>query len=69
MDSLSRPLEDAVKAGSLCDRGRKANTNAVLFHVGADNVEGGRAAARFIMKNGEKGTVIEWKGHPELRRH
>ena len=44
---------------------RKANTDQVLVHVGADNVEGGRAAARFIIeKLGGKGTVIELEGTP-----
>jgi len=37
----------------------------VLVHVGADNVEGGRAAARFIIeKLGGKGNVIELEGTP-----
>jgi ribose transport system substrate-binding protein len=37
----------------------------VLVHVGADNVEGGRAAARYIIKKlGGKGAVIELEGLP-----
>jgi ribose transport system substrate-binding protein len=44
---------------------RKANTDKVLIHVGADNVEGGRSAARFIIeKLGNKGSVIELEGTP-----
>jgi ribose transport system substrate-binding protein len=65
-DSLVPAIEDAVKAGiPVATVDRKANTNAVLIHVGADNVEGGRAAARFIIeKLGNKGTVIELEGTP-----
>jgi ribose transport system substrate-binding protein len=37
----------------------------VLVHVGADNVQGGRAAAKFIIdKLGNKGSVIELEGTP-----
>lgn len=65
-DSLVPAIEDAVKAGiPVATVDRKANTDAVLVHVGADNVEGGRAAARFIIeKLGNKGTVIELEGTP-----
>ncbi len=45
-DSLVPAIEAAVKAGiPVATVDRKANTDAVLVHVGADNVEGGRAAA------------------------
>jgi ribose transport system substrate-binding protein len=65
-DSLVPAIEAAVKAGiPVATVDRKANTDAVLVHVGADNVEGGRAAARFIIeKLGNKGTVIELEGTP-----
>jgi ribose transport system substrate-binding protein len=65
-DSLVPAIEDAVRAGiPVATVDRKANTDAVLIHVGADNVEGGRAAARFIIeKLGNKGTVIELEGTP-----
>jgi ribose transport system substrate-binding protein len=65
-DSLVPAIEAAAKAGiPVATVDRKANTDAVLVHVGADNVEGGRAAARFIIeKLGNKGTVIELEGTP-----
>jgi len=65
-DSLVPAIEAAVKAGiPVATVDRKANTDKVLIHVGADNVEGGRAAARFIIeKLGNKGTVIELEGTP-----
>ena len=44
---------------------RKVNGGNVLVHVGADNVEGGRVAARYIIKKlGGKGNVIELEGTP-----
>ena len=44
---------------------RKVNEGDVLVHVGADNVEGGRVAARYIMeKLGGRGNVIELEGTP-----
>ncbi|HTT71297.1 MAG TPA: substrate-binding domain-containing protein, partial [Anaeromyxobacteraceae bacterium] len=65
-DSLVPAIEAAVKAGiPVATVDRKANTDKVLVHVGADNVQGGRAAAKFIidqLKN--KGTVIELEGTP-----
>jgi ribose transport system substrate-binding protein len=65
-DSLVPAIEAAAKAGiPVATVDRKANTDAVLVHVGADNVEGGRAAARYIIeKLGNKGTVIELEGTP-----
>jgi ribose transport system substrate-binding protein len=65
-DSLVPSIEAAVKAGiPVATVDRKANTDKVLVHVGADNVEGGRAAARFVVQklNG-KGTIIELEGTP-----
>jgi len=44
---------------------RKVNGGEILVHVGADNVEGGRVAARYILeKLGGKGGVIEIEGTP-----
>jgi ribose transport system substrate-binding protein len=64
VDSLVPSIEAAVKAGiPVATVDRKANTDKVLVHVGADNVEGGRAAARFmIQKLGGKGSIIELEG-------
>lgn len=66
VDSLVPSIEAAVAAGiPVATVDRKANTDKVLIHVGADNVEGGRAAARFIIdKLGGKGSVIELEGTP-----
>ncbi|HET6440553.1 MAG TPA: substrate-binding domain-containing protein [Anaeromyxobacter sp.] len=66
VDSLVPAIEAAAKAGiPVATVDRKANTDAMLVHVGADNVEGGRAAARYILsKLGDKGTVIELEGTP-----
>ncbi len=65
-DSLVPAIEEAVSAGiPVATVDRKANTDKVLVHVGADNVEGGRAAARFVVqKLGGKGTIIELEGTP-----
>jgi len=65
-DSLVPAIEAAVAAGiPVVTVDRKANTDKVLIHIGADNVEGGRAAARFIIEQlGGKGTVIELEGTP-----
>ncbi|MEO8409855.1 MAG: substrate-binding domain-containing protein [Propionivibrio sp.] len=65
-DSLVPAIEDAANKGiPVATVDRKANTDAVLIHVGADNVEGGRAAARYIIdKLGDKGSVIELEGTP-----
>jgi len=65
-DSLVPAIEAAVKAGiPVVTVDRKANTDKVLVHVGADNVQGGRAAAKYIIdKLGNKGTVIELEGTP-----
>ena len=65
-DSLIPAIEDAVAAGiPVATVDRKANTDLVLVHVGADNVEGGRAAARFIIEQlGNSGKVIQLEGTP-----
>lgn len=66
VDSLVPAIEAAAKAGiPVASVDRKANTDAVLVHVGADNVQGGRAAAKYVIdKLGNKGTVIELEGTP-----
>lgn len=63
-DSLVPAIEAAVAAGiPVATVDRKANSDKVLIHVGADNVEGGRAAARFVIEQlGGKGKVIELEG-------
>lgn len=44
---------------------RKVAGGDVLVHVGADNVEGGRVAARYLIeKLGGKGKVLELEGTP-----
>ena len=66
VDSIVPAIEEAVKAGiPVATVDRKANTDKVLVHVGADNVEGGRAAARYVVKmlNGS-GNIIELEGTP-----
>jgi ribose transport system substrate-binding protein len=66
VDSLVPAIEEAVKTKiPVATVDRKANTDAVLVHVGADNVEGGRAAARYVVQklNG-KGSIIELEGTP-----
>ncbi|MDF1567736.1 MAG: substrate-binding domain-containing protein [Spirochaetaceae bacterium] len=65
-DSQVPAIEAAVAAGiPVATVDRKANTDKVLVHVGADNVEGGRAAARFIIEElGGSGKVIELEGTP-----
>jgi len=65
-DSQVPAIEAAVAAGiPVATVDRKANTDKVLIHVGADNVEGGRSAARYIIDQlGGKGKVIELEGTP-----
>jgi ribose transport system substrate-binding protein len=65
-DSQVPAIEAAVKAKiPVATVDRKANTDKVLVHVGADNVEGGRAAGRYVLeKLGGKGAVIELEGTP-----
>jgi ribose transport system substrate-binding protein len=65
-DALVPAIEQAVAAGiPVATVDRKANTDRVLVHVGADNVEGGRAAARFIIEQlGGRGSVIQLEGTP-----
>lgn len=65
-DSQVPAIEAAVAAGiPVATVDRKANTDKVLIHVGADNVEGGRSAARYIIEElGGKGKVIQLEGTP-----
>ena len=65
-DALVPVIEQAVAAGiPVATVDRQANTDRVLVHVGADNVEGGRAAARFIIEQlGGRGSVIQLEGTP-----
>ena len=65
-DSQVSAIEAAAAGGiPVATVDRKANTDAVLLHVGADNVEGGRAAARYIIQElGGSGKVIQLEGTP-----
>lgn len=65
-DSQVPAIEAAVAAGiPVATVDRKANTDKVLIHVGADNVEGGRSAARYIIEElGGEGKVIQLEGTP-----
>ncbi len=66
VDSQVPAIEAAVKAGiPVATVDRKSNSQMVLVHVGADNVQGGRAAAKFIIdKLHNKGSVLELEGTP-----
>jgi ribose transport system substrate-binding protein len=66
VDSQVPAIEAAVKAGiPVATVDRKSTSDMVLVHVGADNVQGGRAAAKYIIdKLGNKGSVIELEGTP-----
>ncbi len=66
VDSQVPAIEAAIAAGiPVATVDRKSNSDKVLVHVGADNVQGGRAAAKFIVdKLGNKGSVIELEGTP-----
>jgi ribose transport system substrate-binding protein len=63
-DSLNPVIEKAVAAGILVGTvDRTSSSDKVLFHIGVDDVEGGRMAARYVIeKLGNKGTVIELEG-------
>jgi ribose transport system substrate-binding protein len=65
-DSLV-PAVEALNAANIpvATVDRKVSGGTVLVHVGADNVEGGRVAARFILERlGGKGILIELEGTP-----
>ena len=57
-------IEKAVSAGiPVATVDRKAGTDKVLVHVGIDDVEGGRMAARYVVeKLHNKGSAIELEG-------
>jgi ribose transport system substrate-binding protein len=61
-------IEKVVKAGvPVVTISEKAGEANVLLHVGVDDVEVGRAAARFIIDRlGNKGGVVEIEGPGEL---
>jgi ribose transport system substrate-binding protein len=63
-DAFGPAIEAAVKAGiPVVTVDSKANTDKMLLHVGADNVEAGRVAARHIVERlGNHGSVIEIEG-------
>jgi ribose transport system substrate-binding protein len=65
-DSLVPAVEALNKAAiPVATVDRKVSGGQVLVHVGADNVEGGRAAARYIAARlAGKGKVIELEGTP-----
>jgi ribose transport system substrate-binding protein len=62
--SLVPAIEAAVKAGiPVATVNTRTDTDKVLFHVGSDDAQGGRAAAKFIIdKLGNKGSVIQLAG-------
>jgi ribose transport system substrate-binding protein len=65
-DSLVPAVESLNAAGiPVATVDRQVNGGDVLIHVGADNVEGGRAAARYFLERlGGTGNVIELEGTP-----
>jgi ribose transport system substrate-binding protein len=66
VDSVVPAIEKAVAAGiPVATVDREAHTDKALAHVGPDEVEGGRAAARYLIDRlGNKGSVIELEGTP-----
>jgi ribose transport system substrate-binding protein len=65
-DALLPAVEALNEAGiPVATVDRKVNGGDVVVHVGADNVEGGRVAGRYIIEQlGGKGTVIQLEGVP-----
>jgi len=65
-DSLVPAVEALNAAGiPVATVDRQVNGGEVLVHVGADNVEGGRAAARYLVERlGSQGTLLELEGTP-----
>ncbi|PID56215.1 hypothetical protein CSB45_12640 [candidate division KSB3 bacterium] len=65
-DALVPAVEALNEAGiPVATVDRQVEGGDVLVHVGADNVEGGRVAARFVAeKLGAKGKVLELEGTP-----
>ena len=55
---IGHPIQREFALGALAE-------GDVLVHVGGDNVEGGRIAARYLIeKLGNKGAVIQLEGTP-----
>lgn len=65
-DALVPAVEALNEAGiPVATVDRKVEGGEVLVHVGADNVEGGRVAARYLIEQlGGKGKVLELEGTP-----
>ena len=65
-DALVPAVESLNEAGvPVATVDRKVEGGELLVHVGADNVEGGRVAARYVIEQlGGKGKVIELEGTP-----
>jgi ABC-type sugar transport system substrate-binding protein len=65
-DALVPAVEALNEAGiPVATVDRKVEGGELLVHVGADNVEGGRVAARYLIeKLGGKGNVLELEGTP-----
>ena len=65
-DALVPAVEALNDAGiPIATVDRKVEGGELLVHVGADNVEGGRVAARYVIEQlGGKGNVIELEGTP-----
>lgn len=65
-EALVPAVESLNRAGiPVATVDRRVSGGDVLVHVGADNVEGGRVAARYLIKAlGGKGNVIELEGTP-----
>jgi ribose transport system substrate-binding protein len=65
-DALVPAVESLNAAGiPVATVDRQVNGGDVLVHVGADNVEGGRLAARYILEQlGGKGDIIQLEGTP-----
>ncbi len=65
-DALVPAIEALNQAGiPVATLDRKVSGGEVLVHVGADNVEGGRVAARYIIERlGGKGNILQLEGTP-----
>lgn len=65
-DALVPAVESLNRAGiPIATVDRKVSGGDVLVHVGADNVEGGRVAARYLLEQlGGRGGVLELEGTP-----
>jgi ribose transport system substrate-binding protein len=65
-DALVPAVESLNRAGiPIATVDRKVSGGVVLVHVGADNVEGGRVAARYLLEQlGGRGGVLELEGTP-----